>query len=448
MVKKRGLSKAVACGFGLSLVALLMLATVSAAWGAETRNAQKITVAEGQTVNDDLYAAGNVVTINGLVTGDLVAVGQRIVINGIVNGDVMGLAQTVIINGHVGSGVRVACQAVRVGKHGNIEGDMLSADYSLEMQPGSHVGGDLFSAGYKGLIWGDIGGKVKAAYTALQLEGTVRRDMEVWAGDTQDQSGPPPSAFMPESTIAMPSVPIGLTLGKDARVGGKLVYTAKKPAKIKPGAKVAGSIQHKLPKPEPGAKQAQKETVGSWALNQVRRLVALVLLGLLLVWLVPGWLTAVGEKIEAKPAPSLGWGLIAFFAFVGAVLGVLFATILLAILFGVATIGDVVTTVLVSGVLAEVVLCIGYALFVAVGAPTIAGLLGGRLVLGRVQPDAADKRFLAFLAGIVLLWVLTAIPVFGTAVSLLVTVAALGGLWMWGRERMRGTSSQEPATEA
>lgn len=440
-MERAKLRRDVLWGLAIGLIATIVAVAGAPAWAAETRSANHVTVPESKIVDDDLYAAGGTISIDGTVTGDVIAVAQTVVINGDVGDDVNVGAQAVVINGRIRGTARVGCQSLSLGKDAIVEEDVLWGGYSLVVQPGARIRRDVLAGGYQALLAGNIERNLKAGVAALQLDGTVGRDMIIETGDEDEEGGPPPSVFMSQQAAPVVIVPVGLTLGDGARVGGKLVYTSKKPAKIAPGAKVSGGIEHKTPKPKERVKQPQQTAV-SWALDQIRRLIALVLFGLLLVWLVPGWLAAVGEKIEAKPAPSFGWGLLVYFIFGGATLAVLVAMIVLAILFGVATLGGVSGVIVGVGLLAEVVLGAGFWLYVAVGGPTIVGLLGGRMLLRRGRPETASQRVVPFLIGAIVLWALTAIPWIGALVSLVATTMALGGLWMWGLEALRRSSSE------
>ena len=104
----------------LALLALLSLAQpVSAVERplvlAERAAANTVLVREGDVVNEDLYAGGNRVLIEGTVRGDLVvAAFQELKISGAVEGDVVGYSPLVSIDGSVGGSLRVAADVVRV----------------------------------------------------------------------------------------------------------------------------------------------------------------------------------------------------------------------------------------------------------------------------------------------------------------------------------------------
>ena len=87
------------------LVAVLLVLTASPAAAADIRQGD-VTIATTETIDDDLYVAGQNIAINGTIHGDLVAAGNNISVDGTVTGDVIVAANTVAIRGQVGGSVR------------------------------------------------------------------------------------------------------------------------------------------------------------------------------------------------------------------------------------------------------------------------------------------------------------------------------------------------------
>lgn len=425
------------------LAAVFGLMLTGPALGAELREGETYVLHADEVLEDDLYVAAGQVTIEGTVTSDVFAAGQKVVIEGNVHGDVVALAQTVIVNGEVGDNVHAAGQAVQVGPDARIHGDLVCGDYSLEIVRGARVDGDLMHGGYQAVLAGDIGRDVRTASPAVRIDGSVGRNIYAELGDTKEDEGPPPGAFMSSPGIVLPTVSQGLTLSEDASVGGAIRYTSTSKARIAQEANIGGPVRQRIP--EPGVEKEEQNTFATWALNQLRRLVALVLVGLLLVLLFPGWLRGVGERIEQRPLPSLGWGVVVLVAFAVVVGVILFVTVMLAILFGVATLGGVVGLVLSLGAVSETVLVVAFALYVAFGGPTVISLLGGRLVLQRADTGPGTAAIVQFFVGVLILWVLTAIPVVDIFASLAVLLFSLGGLWLWASRAIGAGGGQEPA---
>lgn len=61
-----------------------------------------------ETINDDVFMAGDTVTVAGTINGDLFVAGSHVIISGVVNGDVYAAGETIEITGTVTDDVLVA----------------------------------------------------------------------------------------------------------------------------------------------------------------------------------------------------------------------------------------------------------------------------------------------------------------------------------------------------
>lgn len=129
----------------LALVFLMVLSAVPVL-AFDARGATTVAVSGDETVDDDLYAAGNAVVIDGRVDGELWAVGNTITVNGTVADSTMAAGRTVVIAGDVGHAVRAAGEVVMIG--GNLDGDLMVGCGELNVASTAKIGGDLlFGAG-------------------------------------------------------------------------------------------------------------------------------------------------------------------------------------------------------------------------------------------------------------------------------------------------------------
>src|SRR6185503_10460670 len=209
-----------------ALAALLVLTFITPARAFDGRGGDKVEIGSDEVVNDDLYVSAQEFVLDGTVNGDVIAFGQIITINGTVDGDLMTAAQTVVVNGEVTGSIRMAGSVLFVGEKASIGGDIVSAGYSLEVQQGSAIGQDLVFAGAQILLAGDVTRNVQAGTAAFELRGNVGGKVNADVGDAdQGQGGPPPSMFMPQSTVQVPSVKPGLTIDPSAKIEGDLAYT-------------------------------------------------------------------------------------------------------------------------------------------------------------------------------------------------------------------------------
>jgi len=78
----------------------------------------------------------------------------------------------------------------------------------------------------------------------------------------------------------------------------------------------------------------------------------------------------------------------------------------------------------------------------------VVSFLGGRLILARLKPDWAEGRIWPLAVGVVLFVVITAIPILGGLVKLVVVLLGLGALWLLGRDVYRQRRAAPVEAEA
>lgn len=179
------------------------------------------------------------------------------------------------------------------------------------------------------------------------------------------------------------------TLGQRGRVAGDLAYRDERPVQT-PGSRVAGEVK----KIEFG----DVSILGAIAL-WVGFTVSLLVLGLVLLLIAPKAADAIARTAEAKALIAALAGLLAFFLIP-----------IIAILACVTVIG----------------LPLGIVLLLLVVPLYVISYLAAALVVGRLVLKKA--RVLAFVAGLVILQLLTLIPVAGGIVGFLATAFGLGVL--------------------
>jgi cytoskeletal protein CcmA (bactofilin family) len=428
--------------FMLGLASLLSLALVGTALAFENREGDIVIIDSGEVVADDLYVFARDFTLNGTVQGDLVTFGSQITIgpSGVVEGDLIGAGQSLVINGQVQDDVRIAGGVLVLGPGAQVTDDFISAGFSLETGAGSTIGGDAAFAGNQALLAGDIDGNLHAAAEGVSIQGSVGGNVDATVGSPT--AAPPfsPFSFMPNMP-PVPTVPGGLTVGRDAQIGGDLNYESGAEALIPPGA-VGGEVNRTVPevKPAEERERAQPSTAArtaSWFLKNLRNFLGLLVFGLLLIWLAPKIVQNSAAALQTKPLPGLGWGLVSLVAAFFAVLVLIAIVIVAAILLGILTLGDLVGTIVSGGLLAVGVFVFAFGVAVTYLSQIIVSYLGGKLILSRLKPDWAIRPYLPFILGLIILVILAAIPYLGGLITFLVVVLGLGALWLLGMQWMR-----------
>jgi len=422
----------------IGLICLFLFTFAPTALAFEFREGDTVVIGASEMVEDDLYVGAGTFTLDGTVKGDLIVFGGTIEINGTVEGDLISAGQTVTVRGTVADDARIAGQVLTLDSEARVGDDVMAAGFSIEGKKGSSVDGDFIYGGYQALLAGDVAQDLTVGVGGLQLSGSIGGDVKAEVGEVEE--GPPPTFFMSfmPNVPAMPSVPMGLTVDEGARIGGKLDYTSASEWSI-PAGVVAGAITRHEPEIE-----VEEEVVvspakraGEWFLRHLRRLVTLLLVGLLIVWVVPGWTKRVAGALQAKPLPSLGWGVVSIAVFILALLVLLIATIIVAVILGTVTLGGLAGTTAWIGGLTMALLVFFFSIAVTYITKVVVSFLGGRLILARLKPDWADGRIWPLVVGVVLFVIITAIPVLGWLVNLVVVLLGLGALWLLGRDIYR-----------
>jgi len=199
---------------GLRLL-IVLLALSLPGLALERRHSEFVTVAANETIDDTLFAAGDVVRVEGVINGDLLAFGGTVEVRGTVKGDLVSFAK-------------------RTEVSGTVEGNIYNFSNSLDLdgQLGHSLYGLLQSLRVNDR--GRVGNGIVVAAGDVSLEGEVNRSVTMYAGNA-DVSG----SIGRELDMTGDS----LTLTNTARVGGGLSARVRdlKSVHIADGATITGS---------------------------------------------------------------------------------------------------------------------------------------------------------------------------------------------------------------
>jgi hypothetical protein len=429
------------------LAALLALTLVTPARAFDGRSGDRVVIESDEVVNDDLYVGAEEFVLDGTVHGDVIVFARNVTINGEVDGDLIAAAQTVAVNGEVTGAVRIAGSVLLVGTNGTIGEDVLGAGYSFEGRDGSAIGRDLVFAGGQILLASDVARNVQVATGAFELSGDVGGDVKAEVADASERRvGPPPTVFMPQTPVPIPTVKPGLTIEPSASIAGDLEYTQSQDLTL-PAGVVTGEVIRRAP--ERSERTAvQEETsadkVSEWLFDSLRTALTLILIGLLLLWLFPSFMLGLSEKLRTRPWPSLGWGAFAWVVFFVALFVILAFMVIGGLVFGLLTLGQLSGTVIWVGLLTLLALITGFVLVTSFVAKIVFGTALGKWIFQRINPSLAEHRYWPMLLGILITLAVIAlfsfplIPGFlGWLLNFTVILFGLGALWLWGRERLQ-----------
>ena len=332
----------------------------------------------------------------------------------------------VTVNGEVGQDLLAAGAAVTIGRDAQIGHNAYTAGASVESQGGSRVGGSLLIAAGQGLVSGQVTNDLLGAADRLRLESTVGRNAKIAVGASDDDWSP--SYGYGANMPPMPYVQPGLTFGPEARVAGSLDYTS--PEMVAGANSVSSQVTHSLPPQDQQLSQelARRQTTSSYVFDALRRLVALLLVGLLIAWLAPRWITGPAEKLLSRPLPSLGIGLVGLVAAPFTWLVALGVIIAIAVIFGLLSLGSLTVLTLLAGFPALGLVSVAILLALSYLCQAIVGYLGGRWILGRIRPEWNNQVIAPVLVGLFILGLLFAVPVAGGVLEFLIVLAGLGAI--------------------
>ncbi|TME62632.1 MAG: polymer-forming cytoskeletal protein [Chloroflexi bacterium] len=367
----------------LALVALILALTPTPAAAADIRSGQDITIGTTETIEDDLYAFGTNIAINGTIHGDLIAGGNNISVDGNVTGDVIAGGNSVVIRGQVGGSVRAAGNTVVVD--GKIANDLVVGGNELTILGNGRVGRDVIVGATNATISGQIGRDLQAGGANVKIDsgvgGNVTANVE------------------------------RLQITDRGTVGGSLKYTSKNEAQIANAASVKGSVERQTPD---NGRAPLFSGTAALVVEWLKGLIGLLILGILVVFFFPGFSRRAGEVLVHSPWLTLAVGALALIGL--PILSIVFFAV--GYLIGGWWIGFVVLALFV--------------VVLALSIPVAAVGVGGALLRVARRPVPV---WLALFIGLVALLLVALIPILGGIVifcALLfgmgaTTIAVVGG---------------------
>jgi hypothetical protein len=248
----------------------------------------------------------------------------------------------------------------------------------VTLTPESRVVGRVWLAGGNVTVAGRVARGLRVAAGSVSVSGAVDGDIEITAG----------------AVHILPT----------ARVNGNLTYTSANPATIAAGAQIQGQVFHK---PSELAARAER---GARTFLVVARLVVfggLVIFGIVLLLLVPGFMVSAAQRIRSDFWRSLGLGLL-----------VLIVTPVVAVMVLATVIGIPLGLALVA--LYPLTLIVGY-----LTAAVFLGELAGRLIAGRSELTLG-RRVALLVGALFVLALVCQLPIAGWIVIWLAVLIGVG----------------------
>lgn len=401
------------------------------------------------TVNGNLMAFGSTVTVSGTVNGDVIAGGSTVTVTGTVNGNLFAMGGEVLLEGNVEDSLFFGGNSLVVGQNASVGSNLYAGGFSVSLQSGSTVARDIAVGSYQAILAGEIGRDVRAGVGAFELTGKVGRNVIVDVGEPDDDSEDMMYMNFMTFSHVYRIIPVGLHIGSQAVIGGKLEYSSavEQTSGIQ-ATPEGGVVYHYRPQPDgedlKDLRQVKPNVtirmidfggmVMGYVFGVIREFLTLVLLGALAVWLIPSLLTRASGKLRDKPLPSLGWGFLVLVIGLIALAVACVVILMLGLAIGVVTLFGLMSVIFGIGFSA---IGLSGALFMAVaqyGTKLVVALLIGDAILRLFRKDYSASAFWPLLLGILLLVFVDAVPILGTLVSFFVALFGLGAIWLIFRD--------------
>ena len=176
------------------------------------------------------------------------------------------------------------------------------------------------------------------------------------------------------------------------------------------------------------ARKAQSPSVASRLLDDVRRYLSIILVGLLLTVLAPRLLQATTTRVRERPLPSVGVGILTFVGFFGGLVALLLAMFVIAAILGLLGFGQLTLAVVLGVLLGSGLVSYLFVLVLLFVAAVVVGLTLGRPILGQIAAPWAEGPYPELLLGVLIVVILTALPVVGGLLSAIVVLFGPGAL--------------------
>jgi cytoskeletal protein CcmA (bactofilin family) len=366
----------------LPLIFVVLAVTSAYAYSSHEFNQ---TVLIRDTVNEDLYAAGQSVQVSAKVYGDITAAAQRISIEETVEGDVNVAAEVVTISAPVADDIRAAGRLITisaaVGDH------IVAAGETVIIGTKASTQGWVKLAGRQVEVLGNIGKDLTAAGQHVIVGGDIQGNAQITA-----------------DTIVILS---------SANIRGKLIYRSPNKPDIQSGAVINGPVEQ-LPMPDTESVTAAAAKA-MFAVLLVFGL-ALILVGVVYYLAFPHFSLSSARTISEQPLQAIGLGV-----------AVLIVTPFIILLLMMTVIGYLLALCILAVYLLMLLLGILTGMFYFTD-------LGLRRVFKQVQVSKG-KRILVFIATAIILTIMLIIPILGALLLLFILVAGNGALQLqlWRR---------------
>jgi len=327
------------------------------------------------------------VTKDEIVSGTFYAVGNTVTIDGAITGDLLAIGQTINVNGEVGGNIRVAGNAISL--NGTVARNVNALGANIILGDKAKVGWDVYVAGNNLEMRGVVDGSLNSHIGQALISGKIGQDADL--------------------KLASKMANQNLIISSGAIINGDLTYTSKTPAEISDQASISGQTTQNLPP------VTSKNWFAAWAWTKLFGIFSAILVGLILVFLLKKLTPKILEKIEEKPLKVFIPGLILTFILPP------IALVLCFTLIGTPLALIIMAWWFVATYIAKI--------FIAI--------LVGKLIIKKISKKDNVHLFWSLALGVIICWLLFAIPFVGWILCLIAIWLGLGGIYTYATHQLR-----------
>lgn len=361
----------------LFLLGILLITPFSAQAGC-LKIRDNTVVAEKQVINDNIYALGKDLSVEGKVKGDVFFLGERLKIDGEVEGEVFALiSKSAEINGKITGGVKLLGEKVTIS--GQIKENAYIASPNFSLTKTASVSQDLLFIANQGDVSGSVGRNLKSWGSNLNISGQIQ-------GRTD---------LLLNKKISKPD----LFISDSAEIKDGIFYRSNSEAQISEQAEIGGEIKHSFYK-------TKKNEAYSTIWHYLISIFSAFLVGLLFITLLKNktWEILYGFKKSSSFSLLKG-------------LGMLILPPLVSFLFIFTLIGIPLSLIIFSSWLLLILI-----------SRVLVALYLGRLLTKKLNLKK-DSLMMALILGVSLSWLVFYLPFVGWLFSFLAACWGLGVLF-------------------
>jgi cytoskeletal protein CcmA (bactofilin family) len=382
----------------------LFLFTACSGWCISFENEENIHISNLHRIDDDLFAWGSNVTVDGLIEGDLITGGYTVNTNGHtrgsenvfafkfhhtgrVDGALRGLCNLSEVDGYVGRSVLLYGNDIRIGEKAVIEKDVVIGGAKVHFD-------------------GMAKGNAEISGESIYLSGIINGDV-LLRGDNINVLAP-------------------------AVIKGNLTYLSPVEASLEldSGVIILGETDWRLPDEKDDSETGVSGFTST--VIEASQLLAAFLFGIILLLLFHKYALEAANQLRSRFAVATATGLLSLIIVVVSVLILVLSVIFVLIGLTLAR-GD-------AALLGAVVLALSLLMVPITGFITVSGgvlfysgkvifaLLTGYLLLRIIKPKTTYLSRFQLLLGLIVLWLIFAIPFVGLLIYFLVSIVGAGAI--------------------